>query len=340
MSLAPRLEAYLADQLGRPVRVTSLVRKSGGASRETYLFDAEWHEDDGRTVQRSFVLRRDPVASVLKSDRTLEYAVLDAASALGLPVPKVCWLELSGKVLDRPFFVMERVPGVPTPPTFPAAYPAEMRARTTEDFVALLARIHGADWRARTLDVLDDPGPGVEPARHAVAHWRRVYEQERIEAHPILERGFLWLERNLPSADRTTLVHGDYRSGNYLHDETGRITAILDWEMAHLGDPHEDLGWACMPYWSCEGRACGLEPEAALLERYERASGTPVDRERVHFYKVLGTVKMAVISLTGVRSYCEGSSAEPTLAVVGLLLGRLSVELLDLLDRRGEERAA
>jgi aminoglycoside phosphotransferase (APT) family kinase protein len=101
--------------------------------------------------------------------------------------------------------------------------------------------------------------------------------------------------------------------------------------MAHLGDPHEDLGWATMPYWSCEGRAAGLEPEEDMLARYERLSGRAVDRARVRFYQVLGTIKMAVISLTGVKSFCEGRSAEPTLAVVGLLIGRLSVELLRLI---------
>jgi aminoglycoside phosphotransferase (APT) family kinase protein len=329
MSLAPRLEAFLTGKLETGVRVSNLARKSGGASRETYLFDAEWCEH-GRPVQRSYVLRRDPVASVLESDRTLEYRVLQAAAELGIPVPPVCWLELSPEPLERPFFVMERVDGVPTPPTFPAAYPDEMRERTAADFAELLARIHAADW-SRLRDVLDDPGPGTEAARRAVAHWRAVYEQDRIEAHPILERGFAWLERSLPETPGTTLVHGDYRSGNYLHAPDGRITAMLDWEMAHLGDPHEDLGWATMPYWSSAGRAGGLERTDDMLARYERASGMRVDRDRVHFYQVLGTVKMAVISLTGVRSYCEARSAEPTLVVVGLLVGRLSVELLRLL---------
>lgn len=330
MSLADRLQVYLKEKLGTDVRVEGLARKSGGASRETYLFDALWSED-GREVRRGYVLRRDPVASVLESDRTLEYRVLEAAGALGIPVPKVCWLELSPEPLERPFFVMERVEGMPTPPTFPAAYPAEMRARTAADFVAILARIHGADWKSRVLDILDDPGPGTEAARRAVAHWRQIYEQDRVEPHPILERGLAWLERNLPATERTTLVHGDYRSGNYLHLPDGSITAMLDWEMAHFGDPHEDLGWATMPYWSCEGRAGGLESTEEMLARYEQISGTKVDRERVHFYQVLGTVKMAAISLTGVRSCCDARSADPTLPIVGLLLGRLSTELLDLL---------
>lgn len=330
MELHERLAGYLSERVGTAVRVSGFARKSGGASRETYLFDATWQEN-GATVERGYVLRRDPVASVLESDRTTEFRVLEAAYELGLPSPKVSWLELTAGPLERPFCIMERLPGTPTPPTFPAAYPVEMRERTAADFMTILAQIHGADWRGRGAGVLDDPGPGTAAARSAIDRWRGIYLQDRVEPHPILERGFGWLERNLPSTDVITLVHGDCRSGNYLHDETGRITAMLDWEMAHLGDPHEDLGWAAMPYWSCEGRACGLESEDAMVARYERASGTTVDRARVHFYKVLGTVKMAAISLTGVKSLCDARSAEPTLAVVGLLLGRLSTELLQLL---------
>lgn len=338
MSLGARLESYLAAKLGTPVRVSNLARKGGGASRETYLFDAAWQEDGG-AIERAFVLRRDPVASVLESDRTLEYRVLESAAALGIPVPRVCWLELESEPLERPFFIMERVAGVPTPPTFPAAYPEEMRARTAADFVRILARIHGADWRSRPLDVLDDPGPGSEAARRAVEHWRAISLHDRLEPQPILERAFAWLDRHLPSTARTTLVHGDFRSGNYLHEADGRITAMLDWEMAHLGDPHEDLGWAAMPYWSSAGRVCGLEPEEDMLRRYEDLAGVAVDRHRVHFYKVLGTAKMATISLTGVRSYCEARSADPTLPVVGLLLARLNRELLELLGVTSPTRA-
>jgi aminoglycoside phosphotransferase (APT) family kinase protein len=197
--------------------------------------------------------------------------------------------------------------------------------------MACLARIHAGDHRRIGFDFLDDPGRGEEPARREVAHWRRIYEQDRLEAHPILERGFGWLGRHLPEATNITLVHGDYRSGNFLHDERGHITAVLDWEMTHLGDPCEDLGWATMPYWSSAQRACGLESEEEMLARYERLAGAPVDRRRVHFYKVLGTVKMMVISLTGIRNYCTGRSADPTLPVVGFLTGRLMNELLMLL---------
>ena len=327
MSLDVRLETYLTAQIGAPVRVEGLARRSGGASRETYLFEARWAAGGDERLQ-GYVLRRDPVASLLESDRTQEYRTLEAAARAGIPVPRVCWLELGGDALERPFFIMERVEGMPTPPTFPPAYPEAMRARTAQDFVALLARLHAADWREVGFDFLEDPGPGDAAAKRAVAQWRAIYDADQIEPHPLLDRAFGWLERNAPATDRVAVVHGDYRSGNYLHDAEGGITAILDWEMTHLGDPLEDLGWATMPYWSSEGRAGGLEPEAEMIARYERETGRPVDRRRLRFYQILGTVKMAVISLTGLRNFCEGRSAEPTLAVVGFLVGRLMRELV------------
>lgn len=327
MSMADRLRDYLAGRLGCAVEVENLSRRSGGASRETWLFDLR----SGAGPGEPFVLRRDPVASLLESDRTHEYRVLEAAAGMGIPVPRVRWLELDPAPLDRPFFVMERAPGLPTPPTFPAAYPDEVRERAAADFVSILARIHRADWRALGFGFLDDPGTGTAAARRAVDTWRAIYAKDCIEPHPELARAFEWLERHLPSTDRVALVHGDYRSGNYLHDETGRITAMLDWEMAHLGDPHEDLGWAAMPYWSSAGRCGGLLPEDEFLAGYEAGAGIAVDRTRLRFYQVLGTVKMMVIALTGVRNACEGRSNEPTLAIVGLLNGRLSRELCDLL---------
>lgn len=337
MSIGPRLEAFLAARIGAPVQVSALARKSGGASRETYLFDAEWEGSE----RRGFVLRRDPVASLLESDRSHEYRVLEAARGLGVPVPVVRWLELGREALDRPFFVMERVDGMVTPPTFPQAYPDEMRDRCADDFVSILASIHRADWRALGFDFLDAPAPGRDPARRAVDLWRGIFEKDRIEPNPVLTRAFDWMEEHLPESDVITLVHADYRSGNYLHDGAGRITAMLDWEMAHLGDPHEDLGWAAMPYWASGGRVCGLLPLPDLVARWESLTGMRADPARLRFYQVLGTAKMMSIALTGVRNLCEGRTNEPTLAIVGLLNGRLARELLELVgagERAPESR--
>lgn len=320
-----RLAAFLSARIGAAVQVVDLARKSGGGSRETWLFDAEWLEA-GKPRRRSLVLRRDPPASLLESDREREFRLLECLHGSGIPVPKVEWFERSPEWLERPFFVMERAPGVPTPPTFPSAGDPAQREHAARDFVAILARIHRLDWAALGLGFL----PGVEerpPAKVQLEVWRRIYAQERLAHEPLLELAFRRLESALPATDRVTLVHGDFRSGNYLIDAAGHITAMLDWEMAHLGDPMEDLGWACMKFWSGGGRVCGLLERREFFGRYEAASGIPVDATRVAFYELLGNVKMAIICMTGMRSFTEGRSSDAVLGLVGLMIPRLLDEI-------------
>jgi len=317
-----RLAAFLSNKIGAPVRVLELSRKSGGGSRETWLFDAQW-EEAGQTRRRSLVLRRDPTASLLESDREREFRLLERLWGNGIPIPKVEWFERSPDWLERPFFVMERAPGVPTPPTFPGTADPKQRERAAADFVDILARIHRLDWQRVGLDFLPGLEQGVSPARVQLETWRQIYVQERLAHEPLVDLALRRLESELPETDRVTLVHGDFRTGNYLIDETGRITAMLDWEIAHLGDPMEDLGWACMGFWSGGGRVCGLFERETFLRCYEELSGIPVDRGRVAFYELLGSVKMTVICMTGLRSLADGRASDVVLAYVGFMIPRL-----------------
>ena len=317
-----RLARFLSARIGAPVRVLDLSRKSGGGSRETWLFEAEWQED-GDTRHRPMVLRRDPTASLLESDREREFRLLERLHGLGIPVPRVEWFEPSSDWLDRPFFVMERAPGEPTPPTFPSETDPALRERAARDFVDILARIHCLDWKKAGLDFLPGPGNARLAARTQLEEWRHLYDKERLAHEPLLDLAFRRLEEKLPVSDRVTLVHADFRSGNYLIDETGHITAMLDWEMAHLGDPMEDLGWACMKFWSGGGRVAGLLDRELFFQRYQEASGIPVDRGRVAFYELLGNVKMTIISMTGMRTLVEGRAADIVLAYVGFMIPRL-----------------
>ena len=115
--LQQRIQEYLSAKIGADdVAVSNLVRIPGGASRETWSFDARWPEN-GMEVERGFVLRRDPDASLLETERDLEFRVMDAVAGHGVPVPKMYWLESDGGLLDRPFFVMERIDGCETSPT-------------------------------------------------------------------------------------------------------------------------------------------------------------------------------------------------------------------------------
>lgn len=326
-----RLIAYLAARVsgGSDFIVHRCQRTGGGASRETWLVDAEWTENGQRTV-RPLIIRRDPTASLLESDRPTEFRVLCAAAKIDIPVPRMYWLEEDPKWLDRPFMVMERLPGVAPPVILPPTESDATRHSLAEQFLTYLARIHRADWRAIGLAFLDTPATGHDAARTQVAWWEREYYRQKLEERPVLATALHWLGTHLPAQSEIVLVHADYRAGNFLYDGD-RITAILDWEMAHLGDPMEDLGWAVMKFYSTGDLCQGLLPHDEMVAAYARAGGMPVDLERLFFYEVLSAVKMAVICLTGVRSFSEGRTCETVNALVGYMVPRLEGELIDKL---------
>jgi aminoglycoside phosphotransferase (APT) family kinase protein len=327
-----RLAAYLVARLpaARHVMIHRLERTGSGASRETWLVDAEWSEAGGRTVH-PLIIRRDPTASVLESDRKTEFLVLCAAGKIGIPVPRMYWLEEDPRWLDRPFMVMQRIPGVAPPVILPPTESDATRRTISDDFVRYLVCIHRADWRVLGLDFLGAPASGHEAARSQLGWWEREYHRQKLEERPVLATALHWLANHLPERSEIVLVHADYRAGNFLY-EGDRITAILDWEMAHLGDPMEDLAWAVLKFYS-SGELCqGLLSHDEMVAAYARAGGMPVDLKRLFFYEVLGAVKMAVICLTGVRSFCEARTYEAVNALVGLMVPRLEADLIAKLE--------
>ena len=326
-----RLRAYLAARLpgATDVEITRLERTGGGASRETWLVDAQWTEQ-GQRVLKPLIIRRDPTASVLETDRRIEFEVLRAARQIPVPVPRMHWLEEDGQWLDRPFMVMERINGVAPPVVLPPTESEETRRTIAAEFVTYLARIHRADWHALGLEFLGVPASGAAAARAQVENWEREYYRAKLEERPVLATALHWLASHIPLRSEIVLVHADYRAGNVLYD-AGHITAILDWEMAHLGDPMEDLAWAVLQFWTSGGLCQGLLPRDEMIAAYERAGGMPVDAARLFFYEVLGAVKMAVISITGVKSFCEGRNYEPVMALVGFMVPRLEADLIEKL---------
>jgi len=332
-----RVREYLSARLGVPdVSVSGLYRIPGGASRETWSFDAHWR-DNGRDASRGVVLRRDPDASLLVTDRDVEFRVMQAVAAHGVPVPAMCWLETDGAWLDRPFFVMERIDGCETSPSKvlmdPRFLPA--RDRLAQQFVDILARIHALDWRAAGLGFLGTPSAEAECAMMEIEKWEAVVDRDTLEPQPVLRAAFRWLRHRLPpSPQRIVLVHADYRTGNLLCTPGGDIKGVLDWEMTHLGDPMEDVAWSCIRPWRWLGdeRIGGLLEREDFYERYAQATGIDVNEEAVRFWEVLGNVKLAAIFITGARSFCDGRTRSPMMAFLGRNIARLELEVMDLMD--------
>ena len=306
-----------------PVEVGGLRRYSGGASRETWAVDAT----DRHGTLHELVLRRDPATQTSAENRAVEYALLTAADAGGVPVPRVRALLGDDDGLGAGF-LMDRVDGetiarrILRDPEYDAARPL-----LAGQAGAIAARIHAVE-------------PGALPALPRLGAREQIEQQRALldafeEPHPAFELGLRWLEQNAPADDAPlTLVHGDFRNGNFIVGPDG-IRAVLDWELAHLGNPIEDLGWLCVKSWRFgnAGKVVGgFGALDDLLSSYARAGGAPVDEETVRFWVVLGTVKWGVICAGQALAFVNGILRNVEMAALGRRVAEMEWDLLDLLD--------
>ncbi len=317
-----QLEAFLTAQLGADAhaRVGAVTRIGTGRSRENWLFEATWRLD-GTERSEPLIARRDPLGGLLETDRSTEFAVLRALDTTDVPAPKARWLDPTGEALGRPTLVMRREPGDCDYFVLNGDRPLAERVDLARRCIELWATVHAVDWQACGLgEVLHDPGP--EAARYELAAWEAILRRDQLEPWPELELAFRWLGERAPRSDDTVVVHGDLKAGNLLLDGD-RIVALLDWELVHLGDRHEDLGWITQPLRTREHLIPGAFEREDLLRTYELASGRPVDRDAVAWWNVFACLKTAVMQISGLRSYVEGRHDEPYAPTAPVLLALL-----------------
>lgn len=339
--LEDRLARFLASRLAADgVRITTLARSTEGFSQETFRFDAEVTAG-GRRETRRYVAKREPVAGLLEPyDLEPEFRVLHALSDHPFPSPPTPWFTRDPAVLDRPFYVMEALPGevpIPAPRADGSGPFSDDERRTLGPAIArALADLHAVDWRRLGLEFLGVPAPGEAAAARELARWEARLAASGLPPDPAVTAAILWLRRHLPRTDETTLVHGDFRLGNFLVERDGhgaRLTGVLDWEMVHLGDPLEDLAWCASPLWRAgTDLASGLLPPDALAAAYAAASGRPVDPARLRFYDVLALVKMIAIMQTGIRAFDDGRTGDLRMAIFDHQLPFLLMLLAMTLD--------
>lgn len=310
--ITPRLAKYLAAHFGvTSVEVSGLSRISGGASRETYRFAVRYYRD-GRAHDRRLILRRDPPASLIDTERSTEFRAYQAFHKLGLPVPEPVVLELGSEALGRPFFIMQEVEdcsvaSILAPDPYGAHAP-----RIGQQFFTTLGKIAKVDPDKIGLGDLE--GARIDSWKHEVARWEREIDEDEREPQPIARAAIRWLKCNPPPpAQKVSVVHGDYRTGNFLYDAEGNIRAILDWEMAHLGDPLEDLGWSLDPLWSHHNpaRPAGLLSREHAIAFWEDASGLRADPRALLWWEIFASLKGAAIWISAAREYNDGRNSDP-----------------------------
>src|SRR5436190_328890 len=337
------------------VRIVRYERLPGGAIQDNFLLDVDitggpWHGE------HPLVLRTDAPTGVAASlSRAQEFAVLRVAHAAGVIAPEPLLLCRDTDVLGRAFFIMKRLPGIARGHRLtrePALVPdADALAYALG---ANLARIHAIrpPWSdavrrasqvaisnataAAAADLDAIAPPPANPALAAIAEYR-TWLDRLDDAYPALEWGLRWCERHAPAAFDVTLIHRDYRTGNYLVDQ-GRLAGVLDWEFAGWGDPLEDIGWLtarCWRFGGVEREAGGIAPLEPLLTGYEAVAGRRPSRTALDYWQVMAHLRWAIIALQQAQRHMGGGERSLELALTGRIVHELEYEVLQLITRSG-----
>ncbi|MES2631337.1 MAG: phosphotransferase family protein [Pseudomonadota bacterium] len=289
---------------------------SGGQSRELIL-----RVGDPRGLLAPYSARR-------------EFAALSSLQGVDrLPVPPVIGYSDDAAVIGAPFLITGRVSG-DTP--MPWRGDSQRRAQAHNeslaiDFADALAAIHGVDWRQTPLAQLWSDVNTESLALNQVEFWSEhagLLDDAGKHSHPPqLHYTMRWLRRHAPASGKATIVHGDFRVGNFLQAD-GRITAVLDWELVHLGDPMEDVAWAGLRVFAGGTSLLGgLFARDEFLERYAQQSGIVVDKAVVHYYEVLGLFKSAAMLASAIHRVESGSAGDYRMASMGFQLASTLLEI-------------
>jgi len=309
--------------------VANVTRLTAGATQEIWRFELLRADGD-----QSLILRRTPGGAIVERTETstsigleTEAEVLRLVYAAGAPAPEVRHVLTPEDGLGQGF-IMTFVAGetlggrIVRDPRF-----AEVRPKLARQCGEILARIHAI------------PTEHAPPLKHAgavelIAQLQGAYQATEWP-RPVFDLAFRWLGERMPPPARPRLVHGDFRNGNLIFDETG-VVAVLDWELAHIGDPMADLGWICTNCWrfgAVDKPVGGFGQREDLWEGYEAAGGDPVNRAHALFWELFGSLRWGVMCAGMIPTFRAGESVER--GVIARRASENEIDLMRLLDGKG-----
>jgi aminoglycoside phosphotransferase (APT) family kinase protein len=305
---------------------------SGGAVQENWRLDLTV-DGGARPGAHRWVLRTDSPARLSVSlDRQQEFACLKAAHAAGVLVAEPIASCADEHVIGRPFLLQAHVPGS-------AQGRRIVRDPNLDSYAAPL--VHEVGRQMALLHRLKPPHNDLDflvpadadPARQAVRQLRHVLD-ECSQPRPALEYILVWLDHNAPAASTVGLVHGDLRTGNIMVEE-GRLTAILDWEFCHWGDPREDLGWFCARCWRFGNdtrEAGGIAAKTDLLAGYNAHAEHPIRADDILYWEVLAAARWAAIAALQGDRFLKRGERSLELALTGLMPAEMELDALQLIS--------
>jgi aminoglycoside phosphotransferase (APT) family kinase protein len=314
-----QLAEVLAPVLGE-VSIENLTTLTGGASRTTWAFDAVG--TDGR---QALILRTGPPDDV-HAGMELEARVQQRAATAGAPVPHILAADNSAAALGNPYLICNAIAGETIVRRIHRSLDDTGRERLLRQCAQALAAIHRAD----------PDGIGLQPSEQ-LTEWR-----DRLDAMgdttATFEWAFRWLAANRPPPTSPRLVHGDFRMGNLIVDESG-LAAVLDWELVHVGEIYEDLAWFCIRAWRFgapeELGAGGLGSVESFLSAYEEAADAALDRDAFRWHLTVATLRWGVICRFQAERHLSGQTPSVELAAIGRRVSETEWDVLDLLEGAG-----
>jgi aminoglycoside phosphotransferase (APT) family kinase protein len=343
--------ALIASEIGTDFELSNARWLHGGASKLQMAFDISWSENADRPRRTdTMVLRMEPPESIVETSRRREFEILKLMRGV-VPVPPCYWIDADGRHLPHPGLIYGFADGVTKPKARPSGqvtgvgtnFGPDLRPVLADQFVSGLAAIHTIDAeRLATLTAFEAAETGSNKALlRQINWWRRVWDEDRPEDLPLVNVAAQWLISNAPPLDHVSVVHGDFRAGNFLFsEEERRITAWLDWELAVLGDRHQDLAWTTgthLGHYAEDGRtflASGLLPPDELFRLYEQKSGLSVDPARLRYFRVFNDFMSTVHMLaTAARVAKLGKTHQDVVVAWLAMIGNVIVgKLRDTLE--------
>ena len=336
------LQSLLRAELKDPFEIRDARWLSGGASKLQVAFKLDWNQPGVGRTTTPMVIRMEPAESIVETSRLREFQIIKAMDGV-LPVPPVYWIDDEPKYFPYPTIIYGFAEGVVKPSGAGSNvsglginFGPELRKVLSKQYMDQLARMHTWDWSKANLSSLDVPPIGKRTFEMHLNWWRRVWEEDSNRDVPLLRLAANWLEDNMPAADRLSMIHGDWRAGNFLfteHDQ--RISAWLDWELGHLGDFHEDVSYILRPdlgHLAEDGKTylySGMMTREAIYEAYEKATGFTINPKTIKYYDVFHQYRSAVIVIaSGYRPARNGKTHQDLLLTWIMGFGYLNLDNL------------
>jgi aminoglycoside phosphotransferase (APT) family kinase protein len=336
--LEQAINSHLTKVWQKPVKVLQISHLSGGACQDNYSIQLEI-VDSSQKQTKEMVLRTDKGGSLLSSlSKRDEFRVAELVFNAGVKTPEPIYLEEAPEIIGAPFFLMEKILGkasgryIVKDPELSSYRKNGMVA----DLALNLSKLHSITPEKVKDNALKDKLKLTQVDNYIENCIRdlQITLAELPEIHPAIELVLNWLEAKAPNVDSIVLVHGDYRTGNFMMNKDG-LQGILDYEFAHWGDRHEDIAWLCMRDWrfgKLNKEVGGFGDRADFYREYSNSSGFTVDAKKVTYWEVMGNIRWAIGSAQQAERHLSGKDKGIELAAIGRRTAEMEWEAMRLIE--------